>query len=177
MIGKKTLAAALTLCGLSVATPAHADIFTYTMTNGSVLSIDNQSNSATFTGSNIDVSMISTDFASFTGGALPSFTAVLSSLDGTRLVNGNWITDNPHLADSTHPQKLMMYTNGRVNLWAWWGNPIVAGDYITTVASYSVTRVPEPGMLGLFGLAAAGIAFGRRRKKGKAERGTALATA
>lgn len=177
MIGKKTLAAALTLCGLSVATPAHADIFTYTMTNGSVLTIDNQNNSGTFVGTNIDVTMTSDDFAGFTGGAKPNFTSVLSSLDGTRLVKGNWITDNPYLADSTHPQMLKMFSSGKVNLWAWWGDPIIAGDYITNVASYSVTKVPEPGMLGLFGLAAAGIAFGRRRKKGKAERRPALAMA
>ncbi|MCB2088108.1 MAG: PEP-CTERM sorting domain-containing protein [Sphingomonadaceae bacterium] len=172
MLGKKGIAGAIALTMAAVATPAQADIFSYTMSNGSVLSINNETNTATFVGNNINTSMTSDAFATFAGGANPVFTAVLSSLDGTRLVNGQWLTDNPYLADSTHPQKLIMESTGRVNLWAWWGNPISAGDYITYVTSYSVstsggTQVPEPGMLGLFGLAAAGVMFGRRRRKAK----------
>lgn len=170
------LAAALGLAMLSA--PAQADVFTYNMSNGSRLTIDNSTGTGTFTGSDINVTMASAAFTSFLGGANPTFSAVLSALDGARLVNGRWITDNPYLADSTHPQKLIM-SGSSVNLWAWWGNPIAAGDYITRITGYSVSTsggnpVPEPGMLGLFGAALAGLGFARRRKA-KAERKLALA--
>jgi hypothetical protein len=95
---------------------------------------------------------------------------VLSSLDGTRLINGNWVTDNPLNVNTTHPQKLIIQ-GANVNLWAWWGNPIIGGDYLTTIKSYSVnstsggTPVPEPGMLGLFAAGLAGLAFARRKRR------------
>ncbi|MEZ5742248.1 MAG: PEP-CTERM sorting domain-containing protein [Sphingomonadaceae bacterium] len=161
------LIAALGAFAFSTA-PAAADVFTYNMTNGDTLSINSDTQSATYVGSTIDVSMTSADFASFAGGANPTFTAVLSSLDGLRLIGGKWLTDNPKNVDTTHPQKLIFEGNGRVNLWAWWGDPIVGGDYIKNIGSYSHTPtnpVPEPGMLGLLALGAGGVAFARRRRK------------
>ena len=166
---KNSLKCLAAVAAIAVTTPASADVFQYTMTNGSVLSINNQSNSATFTGADINASMQSATFASFPGGAAPTFTAVLSSLDGTRLVNGTWMTDNPLYSTTTHPQKLIMSGTG-VNLWAWWGDPIQGGDYLTTIASYTriPSSVPEPGMLGLMALAAGGVVFARRRRKNAA---------
>jgi hypothetical protein len=166
----KILAAAAAFAAVATATPASAAIYTYTMTNNSVLSINSDSKSATFKGSDIDVSMTSAAFATFPGGALPFFTAVLSSLDGTRLINGKQVTDNPKDVNTTHPQKLIMEGKD-VNLWAWWGNPIIGGDYLTKIKSYSVnstsggTSVPEPGMLGLMAAGLAGLAFARRKRR------------
>ena len=173
---KNSLKGLAAMAAVALASPASADVYDYTMTNGAVLSIDTVSSSATFTGSNINASMTSADFAGFTGGATPSFTAVLSSLDGTMLVNGTWMTDNPMYADTTHPQKLIMDRSGGVNLWAWWGDPIQGGDYLTTVASYAHTpssSVPEPGVLGLLAAGLGGVAFARRRKARKGDAKTA----
>jgi len=167
---KKIFAAAAAFAAVSAATPASAAIYTYTMTNNSVLKIDSVAQTATFTGANINASMASAAFATFPGGALPTFTAVLSSLDGTRLINGAWVTDNPLYSTTTHPQKLIMQ-GANVNLWAWWGNPIIGGDYLTTIQSYSVnstsggTGVPEPGMLGLLAAGLGGMALARRRRR------------
>jgi hypothetical protein len=165
ILKKATLAAGL--MAATMAAPASAAIYEYTMTNGSVLTIDTDTSSATFKGNRIDATMTSSSFASFTGGALPVFSFVLDSLDGTRLINGQWVTDNPLYADTTHPQKLISYgagSGGKVNLWAWWGDPIIGGDYITYISSYRAD-VPEPGALGLMALGLGGVAFARRRRR------------
>ena len=159
---KTSLKALAAVAALAAVTPASAATYTYTMTNNDVLSIDTVSKSATFKGATINASMTSAAFASFAGGAAPTFTAVLSALDGTRLINGQWVTDNPLNATTTHPQKLIM-SGTSVNLWAWWGNPISGGDYVTTIKNYSA--VPEPGMVGLLGASVAGLALARRRRK------------
>ncbi len=155
------------LMAATAATPASAAIYEYTMTNGDVLTINTDTSSATFVGSRIDASMTSSGFATFTGGAIPVFSFVLDSLDGTRLINGQRVTDNPLHSTTTHPQKLISYgpsRNGRVNLWAWWGDPIIGGDYITYIKSYKA-QVPEPGALGLMALGLGGLAFARRRRR------------
>lgn len=167
-----TLAAAAAFFAVATATPASAAIYTYTMDNDSVLSINTETQSANFKGADIDSSMTSAAFATFPGGALPFFTGVLSSLDGTRLIYGNQVTDNPLMADTLHPQKLIMEGKD-VNLWAWWGDPIIGGDYLTKITSYSVnttsggggTSVPEPGMLGLLAVGVVGLGLARRRHR------------
>lgn len=159
---KTSLSALAALAAMVAVSPASAATYSYTMTNNDVLTISTDTQSATFKGTTINASMTSADFASFAGGAAPTFTAVLSALDGTRLVNGQWLTDNPLNATTTHPQKLIISGTG-VNLWAWWGDPIQGGDYLTTIKSYNA--VPEPGMLGLMGAAVAGVVVARRRRK------------
>lgn len=159
---KTSLSALTALAAIAAVSPASAATYSYTMTNNDVLTISTDTQSATFKGAKIDASMTSAAFSSFAGGAAPTFTAVLSALDGTRLVNGQWLTDNPLNADTTHPQKLIM-SGTSVNLWAWWGDPIQGGDYVTTIKSYNA--VPEPGMLGLMGAAVAGVLVARRRRK------------
>lgn len=163
---KKLLATAAAFAAVSTAMPASAAVYTYTMTNLSVLSINSDTQSATFKGSDIDASMTSAAFATFPGGAMPVFTAVLSSLDGTRLIGGKWVTDNEYGKDTIHPQKLIIQ-GANVNLWAWWGNPIIGGDYLTTIKSYSVTPspVPEPGMMGILAVGLTGLAFARRKRR------------
>ena len=160
----KQAAFAASLMAAAVATPASAAIYEYTMTNGSVLSINTDTSSATFTGTDINTTMTSASFATFTGGAMPVFSYVLDSLDGTRLINGRLVTDNPLYVDTTHPQKLIFERTGDVNLWAWWGDPIIGGDYITHIASYRAD-VPEPGALGLMALGLGGVAIARRRRR------------
>jgi len=147
---------------VTLSNPASAALFTYTQTNGDILTIDSTTNSGSLKGTNIDVTFTSNDFASFTGGANPgNLTFVLATLDGTRTVGGIAYTDNP-----SHTQKLIFSKNGRTNLWSWWGNPIIAGDYITYIGGYTPpTPVPAPGVIGLFGLGLAGLWMSRRRRK------------
>jgi len=163
---KKAVLAASGAAAMLAAAPASAAIYTYNMQGGDVLTIDSTAQTATWTGATIDVSMTSADFATFTGGAKPIFSFVLDSLDGTRLINGQWLTDNPLNADTTHPQKLIASKAGsktKVNLWAWWGDPIKGGDYIRKIGGYSA-QVPAPGMLALFGIGLAALGWRRRRK-------------
>ena len=166
MVKKSLIGLAAFACLMST-NAASAAVYNYTMSNGDVLAINSDTGSATFTGSQINASMTSTAFNTFVGGMSPTFTAVLGALDGTRLINGAWVTDNPLYSTTTHPQKLIMSGTG-VNLWAWWGNPIIGGDYLTTITSYSVTpstAVPEPGVAGLFAAALGWLAFTRRRRR------------
>ncbi|MGB7374821.1 PEP-CTERM sorting domain-containing protein [Pontixanthobacter sp.] len=166
----KTLKKACIAAGLAIATvaaPASAAIFEYTMTNGDILTINTDTSSATFVGKRINATMTSAGFASFTGGATPSFNYVLDTLDGTRLIRGKRETDNPLYKDTTHPQVLKTMSGNRINLWAWWGDPITGGDYVKTIKSYSA-QVPEPGALGLMALGLGGMAFARRRRRKQA---------
>lgn len=161
---KTSLSALAAVVALAVVSPASAATYTYTMTNNDVLKIDTDTQSATFKGATINASMTSADFATFAGGAAPTFTAILASLDGTRLINGVWVTDNP-VDSGGHVQQLKI--NGTsVNLWSNWGNPSVGGDYVTTIKTYQ--SVPEPGMLGLMGATLAGFALARRRRQAAA---------
>ena len=167
------IAAAFGSAALTLSGPASAALYTYTQTNGDILTIDSTNNIGSLKGKNIDVTFTSTAFANFNGGAKPSGSFNLDSLDGTRTIRGTAYTDNP-----SHQQVLKFLNDGKkVNLWSWWGNPIVAGDYITYVADYTPpstssggTPVPAPGILGLLALALAGLGFSRRRS-GKIQAG------
>lgn len=164
---KKTFKKALIVaaCGgaIAVSSPASAALYTYTQTNGDTLTIDSASQSGSLKGKNIDVTFTSSAFANFIGGATPDVaTYNLDSLDGTRTVRGIAYSDNP-----SHQQALKFTNSGkRVNLWSWWGSPIVGGDYITYIDSFTPpsTPVPAPGILGLLALALAGLGLSRRRK-------------
>ncbi|WP_379548208.1 hypothetical protein ACFCW2_03470 [Qipengyuania sp. DSG2-2] len=164
---------AAAIAALAVAAPANATIFEYGMTDGSVLTINTDTSTGTWVGSDINAVFTSDDFATFTGGANPTFSSILTSLDGTRLINGQLVTDNPKNIDTTHPQKLIGWGD-RFNLWAWWGDPIIGGDYVRSIDSYSATEVPAPGMFGLFAMALALLGFGRFRRGGAARRPKAV---
>lgn len=168
-IAKKTLLAAGLAAAVLGSAPASAATYTYYLKkNNDVLTINTDTQTATWVGDIIDATMTSADFGSFTGGAQPNFTYVLDSLTGQRFINGAWVGPNPLNSTTTHPQKLMAEQLGsagtRFNLWAWWGDPITGGDYFNGVKDYSA-QVPAPGMLGLFGLALAAIGWRRRRRK------------
>lgn len=145
-----------------VAAPASATIFEYEFTDGDVLTIDTDSQTGSWVGDDINATFSSPDFASFAGGANPTFMTTLTSIDGTRLINGTW---QPVSSDPRHPEKLLTRNDGsKFNLWATWGNPVVGGDYVRKIAGFTVTEVPAPGMLGLFGLALIALGLGRRRR-------------
>lgn len=161
---KPALFATAAVTALLLSNPAAAALFTYTQTNGDILTIDNVAGSGSLKGAAIDTTFTSDGFKNFQGGANPgSLMYTLSSLDGTRTIGGVQYTDN-----TSHTQKLIFSNSGRVNLWSYWGNPVRGGDYVTNIGGYTpppVVPVPAPGIIGLFGLGLAGIAFGRRRKK------------
>ncbi|MFK7841330.1 MAG: LPXTG cell wall anchor domain-containing protein [Sphingorhabdus sp.] len=174
-LGKAAIMAACGSAALVVSSPAAAAIYTYNQTNGDVLTIDSTTKSGSLKGSKIDVTFTGSDFGNFIGTANPTGAYKLDSLDGTRTVSGQQYTDNP-----SHQQIIKFLSKDRVNLWSWWGNPIVAGDYVTKIASYTPpttggTPVPAPGIFGLLGLALAGLGFARRRKAAPAQNKLAFA--
>ena len=163
-IMKKAIIAAAAIATVATATPASADLFSYSQTNGDVLTIDTRNNSGTIIGRDISASF-SGDFSNFTGGANPTGKFLIDNLQGTRNVNGVSVQPNPQ-----RQQSIMFGADGRTNLWSSWGDPVIGGDYITFIDSLvqsPSTSVPAPGMLGLFGLGLAGLGFARSRRKYK----------
>ena len=179
---KKIAMALIAASTLALVAPASATIYTYTQTNGAVLTINNETNTGTLIGNDINSTFTSSDFANFTGGPNPTGSFNLDSLDGYRVIRGQRYGDNP-----SHQQKLIISASGRTNLWSYWGNGARRyGDYITRIGGYTPptptgssgssggstgggstggTDVPAPGMLVLFGLGAGAVALRRRRKK------------
>ena len=165
------------LAGAAMMTPASAAVYTYTMTNGSVLKIDSSTSTGTMVGSGLNATFKSADFATFTGGDNPNFMTTLTSLTGSRTVNG--VTYLPNLTDRVHPPMLELGQSaggaGKVNLWAIWtsasGDSI--GDYVTSIQSYTPpsstggTDVPAPAMPILLGLGALGLAYRARQAKAR----------
>ncbi|MFM9853569.1 MAG: PEP-CTERM sorting domain-containing protein [Sphingomonadaceae bacterium] len=169
---------------LALATPADAQIFTYTQTNGDVLTIDSGRGTGTLTGNNISANFTGQSLTGFTGGATPTGTFALTSVGGTRTINGTLLTSN-----AIHPQQLIFGANGSTNLWTNWGAGGQYGDYVTTIGSYApppppstsggstssgggggsssggATSVPEPEALGLFAAGVVGVALARRRRR------------
>ncbi|MEM7689523.1 MAG: PEP-CTERM sorting domain-containing protein [Pseudomonadota bacterium] len=163
----KTTALALAASGAVMAAPASASIFEYTMNDGDILTINTENGTGSWVGDDIDTAFTG-DFSGFTGGRKPDFMFTLATLTGTREIKGKTFTPTNVNGNRTHPFMLKTKNNGqKVNLWSWWGNPVVAGDYIRKIVGYKVvppTEVPAPGALGLFGLALVALGFGRRRR-------------
>lgn len=139
-----------------------------------VLTIDTATGLGTVIGAAMNVAF-SGDFSSFTGGAAPQgmFNITISPTS-TLTYQGN-----DYNVAAAHQPMLKLMGNS-INLWAVWKSPTCAkclplGDTVKNITSSSSggTAVPEPGMLGLFGLGAAAVVFGRRRK-GKANVKTKL---
>ena len=163
----KHTALALAVTGAIAATPASATIFEYTMDDGDVLTIDTVNGTGSWVGDDINTSFTG-DFSNFQGGASPSFSFTLSSLTGTRDINGRSAAPTNRRGNLTHPFMLLTQGNDNVNLWSWWGNPVTGGDYVRRIAHYSATpptHVPAPGVLGLLAMALIALGFGRRRRR------------
>nr|WP_298931172.1 PEP-CTERM sorting domain-containing protein [uncultured Erythrobacter sp.] len=161
----KTAAIALAASTMTVATPASAAIFEYVMSDGDILTIDTETQTGTWTGDDMDVTFTSPDFANFQGGDSPSFSYTLTDMTGTRTIRGTDYTPTRENGDRFHPWMMKTTSDGRINLWSWWGDPVVAGDYVRGIADYRVVDVPAPGIVGLLALALAALGFGRRRRK------------
>jgi methyl coenzyme M reductase beta subunit len=169
---RKVLISVFAAAAAFAANPACASVYSYTMNNGSVMTINNTAATGTWIGTDINVSFSGSSLTAFAGGFdLPSFMGnILIASTSTRTSNG--VTYAPN---TNHQQMLETGTaaggKNKVNLWSYWG-PLAApssqnllGDYVMTAVSSSTggTAVPEPGMVGLFGLGVAGLLFGRRR--------------
>jgi len=163
-------AAAIALAAMMMAgtTPASATIFEYTMTNGDVLTIDKANGTGSWKGAKIDTNFTG-DFSAFAGGPNPSFMGELTTLTGFRIINGTSQSPTTTNGNRTHPYMLKTKPHNRFNLWAWWGDPVVSGDYIRKVGEYSATHpptdVPAPGVLALLGAALIALGFGRRTRR------------
>lgn len=163
----KTAAISLAATGAVMAAPASATIFEYEFNNGDILTIDTDNGTGTWKGDKIDTAFTG-DFSGFTGGSSPSFMFTLDSLTGERVIQGVTYTPTNQNGNKTHPFMLKSQSGGsKINLWSWWGDPVVSGDYIKKIVGFKIvppTEVPAPGALGLFGLALIALGFGRRRR-------------
>lgn len=168
--GKKTIAALIAAASLvGISGEAMAAVYTYTQTNGAVLTINTTTQTGTMIGPDINTTFTSPSFATFAGGANPNINYNLTSLTGYRKING------VNYAPNTLHQQMLVISGTSVNLWSYWGTGTQFGDYVTTIGSYtppsstsstsSGTPVPEPEMLGLFAVGVAGLFMARRRRK------------
>lgn len=161
----KHAAIALAAGSMAATAPASATIFEYEMTNGDVLTIDSDQASGTWKGKNIDVAFSDPSLANFKGGAKPSFSFTLANMTGFRNIRGTAYEPTTVNGNRTHPWMLKTAGGNRINLWSWWGDPVIAGDYVRKIGGFKATEVPAPGMLALFGLALVALGLGRRRRK------------
>ncbi|WP_185960188.1 PEP-CTERM sorting domain-containing protein [Erythrobacter insulae] len=161
----KTAAIALAAGTMAAAAPASAAIFEYEMNDGDILTIDTEAQTGSWVGDDINVSFNSAEFASFEGGASPSFSFTLTDMTGFRTINGVDYDPTTQNGTSFHPWMMKTTSTGAINLWSWWGDPVIAGDYVRGIADYRVVDVPAPGIVGLLALALAALGFGRRRRK------------
>lgn len=160
----KTTALAVAASGAVMAAPASATIFEYTMQDGDILTINTDNGTGSWVGDDINTSFTG-DFSGFKGGADPSFSFTLATLTGTRIIGGQTFEATNRNGNRTHPFMLKTtHKHRNVNLWSWWGDPVVAGDYIRKIKRFKVIEVPAPGVLGLFSLALIALGFGRRRR-------------
>jgi len=164
----KTAAIAMAVTIMAAAAPASAAIFEYEMSDGDILIIDNEAGTGTWVGDDISVSFEGADLKGFQGGNNPSFSFTLSNMTGSRTIRGRDFTPTTQNGNRFHPWMLKTQGNNKINLWSWWGNPVVAGDYVRGIRDFRVVDVPAPGVLGLFGLALVALGFGRRRRRIKA---------
>ncbi len=187
----------LVAIALGASSSAYATVHTYSLDNGTILTVNSATGQGSAVGSDINATFTG-DFSGFTGGESPSRISIpIDNLQGTRVVHGRTIpATDESIAD--HPYSLNFNRDGDVNLWARWGGGNQYGDYVASPTGYTFTPtssstssgglsstggvsstssggaggstgggtdVPAPGALLLFGLGAAGLAFGNRRRK------------
>lgn len=177
---KKTMILAGLAATITAAAPASAAIYNYDayISNGignANIAIDSSAGTATYSGRNIDLTVSSNKLKGFTG-ATKKTTYLASDISGTFSRYGR--TYNAF--HSTRPKYTQISLGNNFNfLWTYgrdrWGriydfdgkgNLKYTGS---TGGSSGGTPVPAPGILGLFGLGLAGLAFGRRRTMVKAK--------
>lgn len=182
-MNKKILATAFFAIGMAAAIPANATIYTYRQADNNVLTINTATGTGTLVGAGINLSFTSAAFRTFTGGAAPSGTFAIDTIQGTRVVNGVTTT-----AVDVDRERLTFQTNGSTSLWFQTVDPRgnrASNDITSRTVQFvpppptgstgggvgggstggGPTDVPAPGMLALFGLGAAAVAIGRRRRK------------
>lgn len=159
------------------ASPANASVFKYVLSNNSTLTIDTVAQRGSLIGENINATFSGKDLASFAGeDNLPNFMGniVIDSSSTRTTSTGNVYS----VINGGHPQMLTTGTISYkgaptvgVNLWGLWKSSSCSKcqleDYkaplYATSSSSGGTAVPEPGMIGLFGLGVVGLVLGRRR--------------
>lgn len=126
----------LVAIALGASSTAYATVHSYSLNNGSNLTINSLTGQGSIVGSDINATFTG-DFSGFTGGENPSSISIpIDNLHGTRVVHGRTIpATDESVAD--HPYSLNFSGNGDLNLWARWGGGNQYGDYIATPTGYT----------------------------------------
>lgn len=173
---------AAAICAVAASSSAYADVYSYTESGGTGLSIadvgaapgqapyaatltvDTSAGTGSLVGNDVNVSF-SGDFSGFTGGSSPSNMYNISILPGSSVT----YQGNSYSETGGH-QDMLTFLGTSINLWARWQSAscpscAILGDTVGNISSSSTsggTSVPEPGMVGLMGLGVMALAFRRR---------------
>jgi len=174
---KPLLFVTVATAAVALSNPASAALYTYDayISNGignAQITVDSVAGTARYSGANIDLTVTSNSLVGFNGTNRRSTRYRASGISGTFTRYGR--TYNAY-ASTTPKYTQIALRNGRNFLWTY-GRDNRGRRYDfdgkgslrhtgSTGGSTGGTPVPEPGVIGLFGLSLAGLWLGLRRRK------------